>query len=82
MKPFLDELRASNPTADLIYVPGEVSLLAEVKRISLDIKSREPTIDLLFLSAGYAPLGGRIGMMTPACLSPLTRSHPPVPPVS
>ncbi|KAG7121186.1 hypothetical protein VDGD_02653 [Verticillium dahliae] len=60
MKPFLDELRASNPKADLIYVPGEVSLLAEVKRISLDIKSREPTVDLLFLSAGYAPLGGRI----------------------
>ncbi|KAM0326172.1 hypothetical protein ACHAQA_006768 [Verticillium albo-atrum] len=58
MKPFLDELRASNPKADLIYVRGEVSLLSEVKRISLDIKSREPKIDLLFLSAGYAPLGG------------------------
>ncbi|KAM0276037.1 hypothetical protein ACHAQH_007162 [Verticillium albo-atrum] len=60
MKPFLDELRASNSQANLIYVPGEVSLLSEVKRISIDIKSREPKIDLLFLSAGYAPLGGRV----------------------
>lgn len=54
-KPFLEELRAANPKADLVWIEGQVTLLAEVRRICLDIKARESKIDLLFLSAGYVP---------------------------
>lgn len=61
MDPFLDSLRAANPRADLVWVEGEVALLADVKRICGDIEKAESAVDLLFLSAGYAPWGGRNG---------------------
>ncbi|KAK3312228.1 hypothetical protein B0H66DRAFT_395933 [Apodospora peruviana] len=56
-------IRAGNPDDDggveLIWTPGEVSLLAEVKRICAELKEKETSLDLLFLSTGYAPFGGR-----------------------
>ncbi|KAH6689486.1 hypothetical protein F5X68DRAFT_260167 [Plectosphaerella plurivora] len=58
MEPFLDELRTANPKADLVWAEGEIALLSEVKRICRDIEAAESSVDLLFLSAGYAPLGG------------------------
>jgi len=58
-KPFLDELRKENPKADIVWVEGEVTLLAEVRRICLDIKARETSVDFLLLTAGYVPFGGR-----------------------
>jgi len=56
---WIAELQATNPKAEIIWTEGEISLLAEVKRISELIKAKESSVDLLFLTAGYAPFGGR-----------------------
>ncbi|KAF4468772.1 short chain dehydrogenase reductase family [Fusarium albosuccineum] len=56
---FIQELRVINPKAEVIWTEGEISLLAETKRMCEIIKSKESRIDLLFLSAGYAPFGAR-----------------------
>lgn len=55
----IQELHAINPKAEVIWVEGEISLLAETKRVCEVIKSKESRVDLLFLSAGYAPFGAR-----------------------
>jgi len=59
MKAFINELRAINPKADAIWTEGDISLLQDTKRICEIIKSKESRVDLLFLSAGYAPFKGR-----------------------
>ncbi|KAK1833535.1 hypothetical protein QBC39DRAFT_302288 [Podospora conica] len=59
MGPFFAEMHALNERAILVWTEGEISLLAEVRRICDEIKAKEPVIDLLFLTAGYAPFGGR-----------------------
>ncbi|KAL6864229.1 hypothetical protein J3F83DRAFT_743035 [Trichoderma novae-zelandiae] len=56
---FIQELNAINPKVDIVWTEGEVSLLADVKRICESIKEKESRVDLLFLSAGYAPFGTR-----------------------
>ena len=56
---FIQELHAINPKAEIIWVEGEISLLAETKRVCEVIKSKESRIDLLFLTTGYAPFGAR-----------------------
>ncbi|KAH7025114.1 uncharacterized protein B0I36DRAFT_387476 [Microdochium trichocladiopsis] len=56
---FLDELRASNSKAEIVWLEGQVSLLSETRRLCDEIKSKEKSLDLLFMSAGYVPLGGR-----------------------
>ncbi|KAK4208616.1 NAD(P)-binding protein [Rhypophila decipiens] len=58
-KKALDILRAENPNAELVWMAGDVSLLADVKRLCEEIKDRETSLDLLFLSTGYSPFGGR-----------------------
>lgn len=55
----IQELQAINPKAEIIWTEGEISLLAETKRICEMIKEKETRIDLLFLTAGYIPFGGR-----------------------
>lgn len=57
---FIQEQKAINPKAELIWTEGEVSLLAETKRICEAIKAKESRVDLLFLTAGYAPFGPRV----------------------
>lgn len=57
--PFLDEMRSLNPRADIIWTEGEISLLSEVRRICELIKGKEDVVDLLLLTAGYAPFGAR-----------------------
>ncbi|KAH7317335.1 hypothetical protein BKA65DRAFT_609598 [Rhexocercosporidium sp. MPI-PUGE-AT-0058] len=59
MKLFINGLNALNPKAEIIWLEGEISLLADVKRICRIIKNREKSVDLLFLTAGYAPFGPR-----------------------
>jgi NAD(P)-dependent dehydrogenase (short-subunit alcohol dehydrogenase family) len=59
MHAFIQELHAINPKAEVIWTEGEVTLLAETKRICEAIKSKESRVDLLFLTAGYAPFGTR-----------------------
>ena len=56
---FIQDMHTINPRAEVIWTEGEISLLAETKRICEILKSKEPRIDLLFLTAGYAPLGTR-----------------------
>ncbi|KAI9154684.1 NmrA-like family domain-containing oxidoreductase notO [Paramyrothecium foliicola] len=56
---FIEELNAINPKAQIIWTEGEVSLLAETKRICSIINARESSVDLLFLSTGYTPFGPR-----------------------
>ncbi|KAG8157655.1 hypothetical protein KVR01_012317 [Diaporthe batatas] len=53
------ELRTTNPKSEVIWVEGEISLLAETKRVCEVIKRKETRVDLLFLTAGYAPFGPR-----------------------
>ncbi|KAG5746580.1 hypothetical protein H9Q70_010742 [Fusarium xylarioides] len=55
----LDHLRSLNPKATLIYVEGQISLVADSHRIASHIAAQEEKIDLLFLSAGYLPFTGR-----------------------
>jgi NADP-dependent 3-hydroxy acid dehydrogenase YdfG len=59
MHTFILELHAINPKAEVIWTEGEVALLAETKRVCETIKSKESRVDLLFLTAGYAPFGTR-----------------------
>jgi NAD(P)-dependent dehydrogenase (short-subunit alcohol dehydrogenase family) len=56
---FIEELDAVNPMAEVVWTEAEVSLLADVKRVCEVIESKESRVDLLFLSAGYAPFGSR-----------------------
>lgn len=56
---FIQELRATNAKAEVVWTEGEVSLLAEVKRVCGVIREKESRVDLLFLTAGYAPMAGR-----------------------
>ncbi|CAI6336326.1 unnamed protein product [Periconia digitata] len=58
-EPFIKEVEGANPKTKIVWVEGEISLLAEVKRVCDYIKTVESRIDLLFLTAGYSPLGGR-----------------------
>jgi NADP-dependent 3-hydroxy acid dehydrogenase YdfG len=60
-KAFLDELRQSNDKADIVWLEGQVSLLADTKRLCEEIKAREKTIELLFMSAGFLSFEGRKG---------------------
>lgn len=59
MHAFIQELHAINSKAELIWTEGEVALLPETKRVCEAIKSKESRVDLLFLTAGYAPFGTR-----------------------
>jgi NAD(P)-dependent dehydrogenase (short-subunit alcohol dehydrogenase family) len=77
---YLDRLRAQNPRVDFIWTVGDISLLSEVKRICVELREKEKSLDLLFLSAGYAPLGGREGeysfikIALPCSCSPISRN--------
>lgn len=52
-------MKTLNPNAEIIWTAAEISLLAETKRVCEVIKGKESRLDLLFLSAGYAPFGKR-----------------------
>ncbi|KAH7127588.1 hypothetical protein EDB81DRAFT_663007 [Dactylonectria macrodidyma] len=51
--------RTINLNVEIVWLEGEISLLADVARICTEIKSKESTLDLLFLSAGFLPFSGR-----------------------
>ncbi|CAJ2506446.1 Uu.00g005760.m01.CDS01 [Anthostomella pinea] len=56
---FIQELRAVNPRADIVWTEAEVALLSDTKRVCEVIRTKEQRVDLLFLTAGYAPMGAR-----------------------
>ena len=59
IKHYFDEVHQANPNANIVLIEGEVSLLSEVKRVCDHIKTLEHQVDLLFMTTGYAPFGGR-----------------------
>ncbi|KAI9716563.1 MAG: hypothetical protein M1812_005294 [Candelaria pacifica] len=59
MHTLIKELHTMNPKAEVIWTEGEIALLAETKRVCESIRIKESRIDLLFLTAGYAPFGIR-----------------------
>jgi NAD(P)-dependent dehydrogenase (short-subunit alcohol dehydrogenase family) len=69
-KPFIEGLHAANTDASIVWVEGQVSLLSEAKRICDDIKKLETSIDLLFMTTGYVPFGGRQSTLLQACFTP------------
>jgi NAD(P)-dependent dehydrogenase (short-subunit alcohol dehydrogenase family) len=66
---FVDQLRESNSEANIIFLEGEVSLMAEVQRICNEIKAKDSSIDAVFLSTGYIPHSGRESSFTPLFFS-------------
>lgn len=60
-KPFLDELRKTNDKANIIWLEGQISLIADTKRLCDIIKENETSIDALYTSPGAFPSGERIG---------------------
>ena len=58
-KALIKELQAINSKAEIIWTEADISLLQDTKRICEEIKKKESHVDLLFLSAGYAPFKGR-----------------------
>ncbi|PWY74394.1 NAD(P)-binding protein [Aspergillus heteromorphus CBS 117.55] len=57
---FLDRLREVNKQADIIWLEGQLSLLAETKMLCDEIRSRETYIDSLCMSAGFITSGERV----------------------
>ena len=64
-KGFLDSLRESNKQANIIWIEGQLSLLADTRRICDEIKSHETSIDSLYMSAGFISSGERTGTYRP-----------------
>lgn len=58
---FLDRLRETNKQANIIWLEGQLSLLADARRLCDEIKARETYIDTLYMSAGFISSGERIG---------------------
>jgi NAD(P)-dependent dehydrogenase (short-subunit alcohol dehydrogenase family) len=52
-KAFLDQLRGSNKQANVIWLEGQLTLLADTRRLCDEIKAREKCIDALYMSAGF-----------------------------
>lgn len=55
----ISHFKTVNPNAEIIWLEGEISLLADVRRLCSKIKSKESTLDLLFMSAGLLAFAGR-----------------------
>ncbi|KAH8901538.1 NAD(P)-binding protein [Thozetella sp. PMI_491] len=55
----LAELKTLNPTGDYHYLKCDASLLKNVDQLCLDIKSKESTINLLFVTIGTLITGRR-----------------------
>ncbi|KAK1145888.1 hypothetical protein N8T08_003834 [Aspergillus melleus] len=49
----LDELKAANPEGSFHFIKSDVSLLKNVDKACDEIKKKEESIDLLFMSTGY-----------------------------
>ena len=54
----LTELESLNPQATIIFIETDISLLKNVDAVCKDIVSREPKLDLLYMSPGLLAFGG------------------------
>ncbi|PYI11736.1 NAD(P)-binding protein [Aspergillus sclerotiicarbonarius CBS 121057] len=68
-QPFLSKLRESNNQADIIWLEGQLSLLADTKRLCDEVKARETSIDCLYMSAGFIASGERVETSEGLCLA-------------
>jgi len=57
----LEDLARNNPRVTLIFIEGQISLVADAQRIASQIAAQEDRVDLLFLSSGYLPFTGPQG---------------------
>lgn len=53
----LAKLKALNPTAAIHFIEAKISLLREVDNVCRQIATKERKLDLLFMSAGFLPIG-------------------------
>jgi NAD(P)-dependent dehydrogenase (short-subunit alcohol dehydrogenase family) len=53
----LAELAVLNPTATIIFIEKEISLLQNVNLVCDEIRHKEKSLDLLYMSAGYLAFG-------------------------
>ncbi|KAI9841200.1 MAG: hypothetical protein M1837_000927 [Sclerophora amabilis] len=56
------ELNRLNPDGIYEFIQADVSMIRNVDAVCEQIKGKEKKLDVLFLSAGYVTLGGRIGI--------------------
>ena len=59
--PLLAELRQNNSSATIEFIERNVALVREVDAAVAEITKKETKVDLLFLSTGFIPFGGRKG---------------------
>ena len=52
----ITECKDINPKGDYIFISADVSLIQNVEKLCEDIKQRESSINLLFLSSGAADM--------------------------
>ncbi|KAH6618605.1 hypothetical protein C7974DRAFT_474424 [Boeremia exigua] len=57
-RPMLEDLTKSNPFATIVFLEGQISLVAEAQRLASLIAAQEDSVDLLFMSSGYLPFTG------------------------
>jgi short-subunit dehydrogenase len=55
------ELEDLNPGSQAIFIKKDISILKNVDEVCEELQRREKKINILFLSAGYMSLSGRIG---------------------
>jgi NAD(P)-dependent dehydrogenase (short-subunit alcohol dehydrogenase family) len=65
LQPFFEELRRANSSAEIIWLDAELSLLSDAKRVAEVVMKKEERLDVMCLSQGYAPFGGRKGIYGP-----------------
>lgn len=65
----LDELHRLNPKGNFIFLEAQIIQLADIKRVCDEIKSKEKSLDLLWMSAGALPFDGRKGKSSSLCFS-------------
>jgi NADP-dependent 3-hydroxy acid dehydrogenase YdfG len=53
----IDECKSLNSEAELIFIQADLTLIKNVDEVCKQIKQKESTLNLLFLSAGAALLG-------------------------
>lgn len=60
--PIADELRELNPRGKYEIIEKNVSLIKDAAKVAEIVKSKESSLDLLFMSVGFFSMDGRQGI--------------------